>query len=95
MLKKMFCVVNHADLFKTSIRANAIVVGIIVSILSAVSGFSQNDAIKKTFLDDRSQKIPQKLFSVLEDWKAVPNWVIERRNLREDWLETLHEKRSP
>ena len=90
MLDKIRSVTKHANLYKTSIKADLVLATGIVILLNAVNCFGQTDAIQKAFFDDPSQKISERLFLTLKDWKAVPNWDVEQQKIREDWLESLH-----
>ena len=62
----------------------------VVMLVSVVKCFGQNDPFQRAIFELRSQKIPEQLMTLLENWNAVPEWAVGQHNIREDWLESLH-----
>lgn len=87
-------------MFSRQVLSRALLTGVVMSLMGVTAGIGQStnvhssptnvqefEAIKRALEESVSNEIIQ----TLADWNAIPSWATRPRELRTDWLRTLHE----
>ncbi|MCY3790552.1 MAG: hypothetical protein OXH63_17390, partial [Gemmatimonadetes bacterium] len=70
-----------------SLMGVTVCVGHSTNVRSSSINLREFEAIKKAL----EESVSEELIQTLKDWNAIPTWTTKPRDLRTDWLKTLHE----